>query len=67
MNFLAHAFLAGGEPELIVGGVIGDWIKGPLPGVLPADLARGVALHRAIDSFSERHAAFCASPVRIHC
>jgi len=65
MNFLAHAFLAGDHPELIVGGVIGDWIKGPLPGTLPDDLARGVALHRAIDSFAERHPAFRASRARV--
>jgi acyl carrier protein phosphodiesterase len=65
MNFLAHAFLAGDDPALIVGAVIGDWIKGPLPGTLPADLARGVALHRAIDSHAETHAAFRASRARI--
>lgn len=65
MNFLAHAFLAADDPALIVGGVIGDWIKGPLPGPLPADLARGVALHRAIDSHAETHAAFRASRARI--
>ena len=65
MNFLAHAFLAGNDPALIVGGVIGDWIKGPLPGLLPADLARGVALHRAIDSFAESCPAFRASRARI--
>jgi acyl carrier protein phosphodiesterase len=69
MNFLAHAFLAGDDPALIVGGVIGDWIKGPLSGpssgVLPDDLARGVALHRAIDSHAETHTAFRASRARI--
>lgn len=65
MNFLAHAFLAADDPALVVGGVIGDWIKGPLPGPLPADLARGVALHRAIDSHAEVHAAFRASRTRI--
>jgi acyl carrier protein phosphodiesterase len=65
VNFLAHAFLAGDAPELVVGGVIGDWIKGPLPGALPRDLARGVALHRAIDSYTERHPAFCASRARM--
>jgi acyl carrier protein phosphodiesterase len=65
MNFLAHAFLAGDNPELVVGGVIGDWIKGPLPGALADDLARGVALHRAIDSFSETHPAFRASRARV--
>ncbi|MBW7903760.1 MAG: DUF479 domain-containing protein [Rhodocyclaceae bacterium] len=65
MNFLAHAVLAGDDPALIVGGVVGDWIKGPLPGALPADLARGVALHRAIDGFAETHPAFRASRARV--
>lgn len=65
MNFLAHALLAGDAPALIVGGVIGDWIKGPLPGALPDDLAKGVALHRAIDSFSESHPAFRRSRSRV--
>lgn len=65
MNFLAHALLAGDASALIVGGVIGDWIKGPLPGVLPDDLAKGVALHRAIDSFVESNPAFCRSRSRI--
>lgn len=65
MNFLAHALLAGDHPALIVGGVIGDWIKGPLPGPLPGDLARGVALHRAIDSFVESNPGFRRSRSRI--
>lgn len=65
MNFLAHALLAGESPALIVGGVAGDWIKGPLPAGLPEDLARGVALHRAIDAFAETHPAFCASRARV--
>ncbi len=65
MNFLAHALLAGDDPALIVGGVVGDWIKGPLPGALPADLTRGVALHRAIDSHAETHPAFRASRARV--
>lgn len=65
MNFLAHALLAGDEPALIVGGVVGDWIKGPLPGTLPDDLAQGVALHRAIDSYAESHAAFRRSRARV--
>lgn len=65
MNFLAHALLGGDDEALIVGGVIGDWIKGPLPGVLPDDLARGVALHRAIDSFAESHPAFRRSRSRV--
>ena len=65
MNFLAHALLAGDTPALIVGGVVGDWIKGGLPGALPHDLAQGVALHRAIDEHAETHPAFCRSRTRV--
>lgn len=65
MNFLAHALLAGDDPALIVGGVAGDWIKGPLPAGLPEDLARGAALHRAIDSHAESHPAFRQSRARV--
>jgi acyl carrier protein phosphodiesterase len=65
LNFLAHALLAGDDPALIVGGVVGDWIKGCLPGALPDDLAQGVALHRAIDHFAESHPAFCRSRSRV--
>ena len=32
MNFLAHALLAGESPALVVGGVVGDWIKGDVRG-----------------------------------
>jgi acyl carrier protein phosphodiesterase len=65
LNFLAHALLAGDDSALVVGGVIGDWIKGALPAGLPPDLARGVALHRAIDSHAESHPAFCHSRSRV--
>lgn len=65
MNFLAHALLAGDDAPDRVGGVLGDFVKGPLPAGLPPDLAAGVALHRAIDSFADRHPAFIASRARI--
>ena len=65
MNFLAHAFLAGDIETDRVGGVLGDFVKGPLPAGLSAELTSGVALHRAIDSFAERHPAFAASRARV--
>lgn len=66
MNFLAHALLAAPDPSLIAGGVLGDWIKGPLHRqTLPAGLLRGVALHRAIDAFADREPAFLRSRARI--
>ncbi len=65
MNFLAHALLAGEAESDRIGGLMGDFVKGLLPAGLPADLASGVALHRAIDSFADRHSAFVASRARI--
>lgn len=65
MNFLAHALLAGDAAADRVGGLMGDFIKGPLPAGLSPALAAGVALHRAIDSFAERHEAFIRSRARI--
>lgn len=65
MNYLAHAFLAGSSAADRVGGLAGDFVKGPLPGGLPADLAAGVALHRAIDVWAEQHPAFRASRARV--
>ncbi len=38
----------------MAGGVLGDFIKGPVPDALPAELRAGVRLHRRIDSFSNR-------------
>lgn len=65
MNFLAHALLAGDAAPDRIGGLLGDFVKGPLPAGLPSDLAAGVALHRAIDSFADRHPAFIASRARV--
>ena len=65
MNFLAHALLAGDADADRIGGLMGDFVKGLLPAGLPPDLASGVALHRAIDGFADRHPAFIASRARI--
>lgn len=55
MNFLAHFHLAWPDEGLIAGGLEGDYFKGPLRGQLPADLERGVRLHREIDAYTDRH------------
>ena len=54
MNFLAHCLLGYPETALIAGGFIGDFVKGPVPSSLPTELARGVRLHRHLDSSSNR-------------
>lgn len=65
MNYLAHAFLAGEADSDPLGGLMGDFVKGPLPGCLPGDLAAGVALHRRIDSYADAHPAFQRSRARV--
>ena len=65
MNFLAHAWLAGPEEAYRVGGLLGDFIKGPVPDTLPPGVGEGVRLHRAIDSYADNHPAFRASRSRV--
>lgn len=65
MNYLAHLVLAGEDPADRLGGLAGDFVKGVLPGRLPADLAAGVGLHRAIDCYAEGHPAFRRSRDRV--
>lgn len=65
MNFLAHAMLAGPEPADRLGGMLGDFVKGPLPAGLPPAVAAGVELHRRIDSFADAHPAFRRSRARV--
>ena len=55
MNHLAHCFLAGDEPELVAGSLLGDFWRGPLDPAWPARLARGVRLHRRVDSWTDAH------------
>lgn len=65
MNYLAHALLAGPDPADRLGAMLGDFVKGPLPGGLPAPVAAGVKLHRRIDSFADTHPAFNQSRARV--
>ncbi|HXX95313.1 MAG TPA: ACP phosphodiesterase [Planctomycetota bacterium] len=55
MNLLAHALLSGATPGVIVGGVMADWIKGPMDGGLPSEIADGVRRHRKTDAFIDAH------------
>lgn len=69
MDYLAHALLAASPPEPRLGGLIGDFVKGPLTGAacarLPAEVLAGVALHRRIDSHADAHPAFMRSRARV--
>ncbi len=55
MNFLAHAYLSFGVPELLTGNLMADMVKGKPPEDLPEKIRQGIYLHRAIDSFTDAH------------
>lgn len=55
MNFLAHFHLAWPDEGLVAGGLEGDFCKGLLRGQGPAELERGIKLHRAIDAYTDGH------------
>lgn len=58
MNYLGHAYLSFGEPEILVGNMIGDYVKGnEALHRLPAGIQKGVMLHRKIDSYTDMHPA----------
>ena len=75
MNYLAHALLAGPDDDYRLGGLLGDFVKGPLPpasqhlavGVaeFSAGVIAGLLLHRRIDSFADGHQAFDRSRRRV--
>ena len=65
MNYLAHLFLAGPDPEARLGNLMGDFVKGPVPAELPAALQQGIVLHRRIDRFTDSHPVFRRSRRRL--
>ena len=55
MNYLAHAYLSFGIPEITVGNMISDFVKGKKKFDYPARIQQGITLHRAIDEFTDTH------------
>ena len=55
MNHLAHLALAGESPQLIVGGFLGDFVKGRLENRFQPGIETGIRLHRAIDAFTDHN------------
>ncbi len=55
MNFLAHAYLSGSDPEILVGNFIGDFVKGKQIDKFAEKIQHGIRLHREIDFFTDTH------------
>ncbi len=56
MNYLAHAYLSFHEPEILVGNMISDYVKGKKKFNYSPGIQKGMDLHRAIDTFTDNHA-----------
>lgn len=55
MNFLAHLYLSGDNEDVKLGNFIGDYVKGNSYNNFPAQIKKGILLHRKIDSFTDSH------------
>ncbi|GAB2903936.1 ACP phosphodiesterase [Microbulbifer echini] len=58
MNYLAHLLLSGPDARWRLGGLLGDFVKGPLKGERPATIEAGIKLHRRIDASTDNNAAY---------
>lgn len=65
MNYLAHLFLADVADEILVGSLLGDFVKGRLEGSYTPLIRQGIVLHRRTDSFTDTHPRVGTSRNRI--
>ena len=65
MNFLAHALLSHATPELLIGGMLGDFVKGAVKDHYHPEVRAGILLHRAIDRYTDAHPLVHASRARV--
>jgi acyl carrier protein phosphodiesterase len=57
MNYLAHAYLSFGDPDILAGNIFSDFVKGKKKFDFPRRIQFGIDLHRSIDQFTDSHAA----------
>lgn len=57
MNYLAHAYLSFNHEPTLVGNMISDFVKGKQKFNYSTAIQQGITLHRAIDTFTDYHAA----------
>ena len=65
MNWLAHLVLSKPEPAFRVGNVLADILPITELRQLPEPFQAGIARHRAIDSFTDKHPIFRQSVARL--
>lgn len=66
MNFLAHIYLSGEDPEVQIGNFMADAVKGNSYRNFNPKVQSGILLHRFIDSYTDAHPVFRKSKSRLH-
>ncbi|HEY0750663.1 MAG TPA: ACP phosphodiesterase [Chitinophagaceae bacterium] len=57
MNYLGHAYLSYNVPQILVGNMISDFVKGSARFGYTANIQSGITLHRDIDNYTDMHPA----------
>ncbi|CAN5356954.1 acyl carrier protein phosphodiesterase [soil metagenome] len=57
MNYLAHACLSFNHPEILIGNMISDFVKGKKQFEYTEAIRKGITLHRMIDNYTDQHPA----------
>ncbi|HEY9620172.1 MAG TPA: ACP phosphodiesterase [Crinalium sp.] len=55
MNYLAHLYLSHDNAELMIGSILGDFVKGSIHHLYTPEIRKGIQLHRQIDSYTDTH------------
>ncbi|HUH48029.1 MAG TPA: acyl carrier protein phosphodiesterase [Arenibacter sp.] len=66
MNFLAHIYLSFEDDEITIGNFIADSLRGNRHKHLPERIQKGIVLHRAIDTYTDKHPTVRQSTKRLH-
>ena len=56
MNYLAHLLLTSGNDRLLVGGLLGDFVKGAVGDDYHPQIRCGIVHHRKVDAYTDAHA-----------
>jgi acyl carrier protein phosphodiesterase len=65
LNYLAHVYLSGSEPELMIGNFIADAVRGKQVLLYPEKVQQGIYLHRQIDAFTDSHQVVAQTKARL--
>lgn len=66
MNYLAHIYLSEGNENIQLGNFFADAVKGNSYLNYPAEIQKGIVLHRKIDTYTDQHKEVKRSKARLN-